>query len=79
MEEFKTQLDKVLSMVPDEPEVSGCQYTPRACDQFTGKPSNSLIDQIRSIDFQKRRKIKGRKSPILYLRNFVVLLVVTKL
>ena len=59
VDEFKAQLDKVLSMVPDEPEVSGCQYTPRACDQFTGKPSNSLIDQIRSIDFKKKRK-EGR-------------------
>ena len=50
VEEYITQLDKVLSMVPDEP---------RACDQFTGKPSDSLIDQIRSIHFQKRRK-EGR-------------------
>ena len=49
VEEFKLQLDKVLSRVPDEPNIIGDQYTPRACDQFTGKPSNSIIDQIRGI------------------------------
>ena len=27
-------VDKVLSRVPDEPNISGCQYTPRACDHL---------------------------------------------
>ena len=49
VEDFKLKLDKALSRVPDEPNISGGQYTPRACDQFTGKPSNSIIDQIRGI------------------------------
>ena len=53
--DFKTLLDRVLSQVPDEPNISGTQYTPRACDLFTGKPSNSVIDQIRGIEFRKNR------------------------
>ena len=53
--DFKTELDKVLSRVPDEPSINGCQYTPRACDQFSGKPSNSIIDQIRGVEFKKIR------------------------
>ena len=56
VDEFKTHLDKVLTMVPDEPNISGCEYTPRACDMYTGKPSNSIIDQIRDIRFQKQRR-----------------------
>ena len=56
VEEFKTHLDKVLTMVPDEPNISGCEYTPRACDMYTGKPSNSIIDQIRDVRFQKQRR-----------------------
>ena len=56
VDEFKVQLDKVLEKVPDEPNISGGQYTPRACDQFTGRPSNSIIDQIRGIEFKKNRQ-----------------------
>ena len=55
VEEFKLQLDQVLSRVPDESNITGGQYTPRACDQFTGKPSNSINDQIRGIEFKKMR------------------------
>ena len=55
VEEFKAQLDKVLEKVPDEPSLSG-GYTPRASDQFTGQPSNSIIHQIRGIEFKKNRK-----------------------
>ena len=54
--DFKTLLDKVLSQVPDEPNISGIQYTPRACDLFTGRPSNSILDQIRGVEFKKNRK-----------------------
>ena len=55
LDEFKAQIDKVLERVPDEPSLSG-RYTPRASDQFTGQPSNSIIDQIRGIEFKKNRK-----------------------
>ena len=43
-------LDKFLETIPDEPNVSGQEYTPSAISQISGKPSNSLIDQIRSVD-----------------------------
>ena len=56
VDDFKAQLDKVLEQVPDEPNISGGQYTPRASDQFTGQPSNSIIDQIRGIEFKKKRQ-----------------------
>ena len=49
IDEFKSELDGFLSKIPDEPNVTGTNYTPRACNQFTGKPSNSLIDQYRSM------------------------------
>ena len=58
--DFKTKLDLVLEMVPDEPNVTGCEYTPRACDQFNGNPSNSIIDQIRSITFTIPSKIRSK-------------------
>ena len=54
--DFKTELDKVFSRVPDEPNISGSEYTPKTCDQFTGRPSNSLIDHMRGIDFKKKTK-----------------------
>ena len=47
VEEFKFKLDLYLNKVPDEPKVDG--LTPSACDQFTGKPSNSIIDQARKL------------------------------
>ena len=50
IEDFKTELDNFLSKIPDEPNVSGGQYTPRACNQTTGKPSNSVTDQVRTLN-----------------------------
>ena len=50
IEDFKTELDKFLSKIPDEPNVSGGQYTPRACNQNTGNPSNSVTDQVRTLN-----------------------------
>ena len=50
VEDFKLALDQFLCKIPDEPNVSGTFYTPRACNQITGKPSNSLIDQVRSMN-----------------------------
>ena len=47
VDEFKEKLDIFRSQIPDEPSVPGTEYTPSACDLFTSRPSNSLIDQIR--------------------------------
>ena len=58
-DEFKFALDQFLSKVPDEPSVSGQEYTPGACDQHTGKPSNSLVDQIRKINTTQGGGLSG--------------------
>ena len=49
IEDFKFELDRFLATVPDEPNVPGVQYTPRACCQLSGKPSNKLVDQVRLL------------------------------
>ena len=36
VDEFKMQLDLVLAKIPDEPRVSGHEYTPSASDLFNG-------------------------------------------
>ena len=48
VDDFKTELDKFLSKIPDEPKLPG--YIPAACDQFSGQPSNCAIDQIRKLN-----------------------------
>ena len=45
IDEFKAELDQYLEKIPDEPKLPG--YIPTASDQFSGQPSNSLVDQIR--------------------------------
>ena len=45
IDDFKAALDKYLARIPDEPKIPG--YVPTASDQFSGQPSNSLVDQIR--------------------------------
>ena len=60
VDEFKMQLDLILAKVPDEPRVSGCEYTPSASDQFTGNPSNSIVDQIRGVSFPTPQRNTGR-------------------
>jgi hypothetical protein len=55
--EFTTELDLVISKVPDEPKIRG--YVPRACDQFSGNPSNLIVDQIRAIEPNPT----GKRSP----------------
>ena len=47
IDEFKADLDKILEAVPDEPKVSGGNYTPGACDAYSTQASKSIIDQIR--------------------------------
>ena len=59
VDEFKPQLDLILAQVPDEPKVTGSEYTPTACDLYTGNPSNSIIDQIRNINFFSARRNPG--------------------
>ena len=49
VEAFKEKLDLYLQTIPDEPYLQG--YTPTACSQETGKPSNSLIDQAKLYIF----------------------------
>ena len=56
VEEFKAELDAFLANVPDQPNVPGVHYTPVACDLLSGKPSNSIIDQIRHISVNKVRQ-----------------------
>ena len=51
IDEIKADLDKFLESVPDEPKVNGGNYTPGACDAYSAKASNSVIDQIRRIKF----------------------------
>ena len=46
VDEFKLKLDQFLVSIPDEPKVS--DYIPSACNQITGKPSNSIIDYCKS-------------------------------
>ena len=47
VEDFKIKLDNYLELVPDEPKIGG--YYPSACNQFSGNPSNSIIDQGRHL------------------------------
>ena len=50
VEEFKAHLDKYLEKIPDEPSVDG--LTPAACNAFTAAPSNSILDQSRTLKRQ---------------------------
>ena len=50
IDDFKFALDQFLMKIPDEPNVPGAEYTPTACNQVTGKPSNSLVDQVKSVN-----------------------------
>ena len=45
-DEFKFALDKFLSNIPDEPNVTGEQFTLRACNKNPGRPFNSVIEQV---------------------------------
>ena len=47
VEEFKEKLDKFLEKIPDQPNVDG--LTPTACNPFNAAPSNSIVDQARTI------------------------------
>ena len=58
MDQFKAELDMILEKIPDEPNVTGSNYTPSACDLYTGKPSNSIVDQIRSANFSSKNQLR---------------------
>ena len=45
IDDFKFKLDQYLARIPDEPKLPG--YIPTATNQYTGQPSNSIIDQVR--------------------------------
>ena len=53
IEEWKIKLDKILSIIPDEPAVS--DLTPGLCDQNTSKPTNSLYFWLSHLDLNTRR------------------------
>ena len=42
VDDFKEQLDKYLSALPDHPKVG--ELIPHVCNQITAKPSNSIVD-----------------------------------
>ena len=48
IDDFKATLDQFLAKIPDEPKLPG--YIPAACNQFTGQPSNCLVDQVRKYN-----------------------------
>jgi hypothetical protein len=58
VDQFKAELDMMLEKIPDEPNVTGSNYTPSACDLYTGKPSNSIVDQIRSVNFSSKNQVR---------------------
>ena len=71
IDDFKFALDKFLSKIPDEPNVAGEQYTPRACNQNTGRPSKqtSCDSSPWQYQYQKRIKMKIGQQPLFYLQN----------
>ena len=48
-EHFKFALDNFLKKRPDELNVSGFGYTLSACNKITGKASNALVDQTKTV------------------------------
>ena len=50
VDEFKYQLDDFLKRIPDQPKTPGME--PEAMNQYSAKPSNSVIDQVRRINIQ---------------------------
>ena len=47
VDEFKFKLDQFLMRIPDQPKTS--TLVPQACDIYSAKPSNSIIDQTRKL------------------------------
>ena len=57
VEEFKCSLDKFLEILPDEPKVEN--YVPSACNILTARPSNSIIDLVKSWSMVNKTKMLG--------------------
>ena len=57
--EFKEILDCYLTKIADQPKIGN--MVPACCDQITGAPSNSLVDQIRL----HRREASLLKNPLV--------------
>ena len=53
IEDFKETLDLFLTQITDEPKIGS--LVPACCDQVTGAPSNSLVDQVRLYQREGRR------------------------
>ena len=53
MEVWKTELDNLLEIVPDNPHTP--DSIPGLCDQFTAGPTNSLIYWLPYLGFNDRR------------------------
>ena len=47
VDDFKEQLDNYLADLPDHPKVG--DLIPHVCNQITAKPSNSIVDVIKSL------------------------------
>ena len=45
LDDFKAKLDQYLMTIPDQPKIG--DLVPSTCEQFSAKPSNSIIDQAR--------------------------------
>ena len=45
IEDFKIKLDQFLSKIPDQHKIG--DLIAAACDMYTVKPSNSIVDQAR--------------------------------
>ena len=52
IDEFKEKLDLHLQSLPDEPKFAN--YIPSASKQFDASPSNSIIDQTKSVRTRRR-------------------------
>ena len=54
VDEFKEKLEKFLTAIPDQPNVGNQMSS--ACNQITGRPSNSLLDWIPILHQNLRRR-----------------------
>ena len=54
--EWKTKLDELLSIVPDNPKT--IESTPGVCNPVTVDPSNSLVHWLPHLGLNNRRKTR---------------------
>ena len=58
LDKFKLKLDKYLETHPDAHKAQN--YIPKPCNQFTGNPSNSIIDHARAETIRRPGQMLGR-------------------